>query len=133
MAGENDGFGEGGGDDIGGFRVEFQEDGEGVAFDVGFQAAEVSSEEHGEHVYTLVDKVDGCASHGGFEVHRIVGLDEVGNIGDVHTDFNVAVRKGAGMESIVDVLAARWINAADKELAKISASFPARVFKTGMD
>ncbi len=103
------------------------EDGEGVAFDIRFERAQVCAQEHRKHVDALVHQIHGRAADAGLGIHGIVGFDKVGDVGDVHADLDVAVWKRPGMEGVVDVLAADRVDAADEEAAEILSAHPTRI------
>ncbi len=46
-------------------------------------------------------------------------MEEVGDISDVHAQFQVAVGQFADVQRIVNVLAARWVHAADGQVPQV--------------
>lgn len=72
-----------------------------------------------QHVHSLVDEVHGCPARSCLRVHRVVGMHKVRDVGNVHTGLDVAVRQAPCVQGVVDVLAARRVDAADDHLPQI--------------
>lgn len=56
------------------------------SFDKRSKRAEICTQQRRQHVDSLVDEIDCCASRCSFTVHWVVWMDEMRDIGDVYIE-----------------------------------------------
>lgn len=106
----DDGLAAFGADDVG-FPVDLPNGREGQSVDVGSEGAQVLGQQLGQHVSSTVDQVHRSASVPGLEVQGSVRLDVVTHVSNVHSDLEVTILKLNAVKGIVNVLAARRVDA----------------------
>ena len=98
-----------------------REDGrEAEACLVGAQRAEFVREAFGEHRYGAVHQIDRRAAFDGFVIDHRVGLDVVGDVGDVDADLPDAVAHLADREGVVEVLGVGRVDREGHHLAEVA-------------
>ena len=88
---------------------------------VGAQRAELVREAFGEHRDGAVHEVDRGAALDGLVVDDRMGLDVVGDVGDMDADFPDAVLDFTHRESVVEVLGVGRVDGEGRHLAEVAA------------
>ena len=85
-------------------------DGECKSFFSRDKTAKLLTQRGRQHRHCTLDEVDTCSPLAGVAVEGSVGLDEIGNIGDVNTDVKGTVLVRCNGQRIIDVLGTTGVN-----------------------